>query len=185
MAYAIELLFDPVTTASVRSAWTRLADTSGNPCMVDKGVYPHVALAGFEADPLPPDLTVLLGELAAELQPETLLPTGIGRFEGQEPVVFIGFEACPFLKQTHGHVQAILDQLDLPNHEYYRDERWVPHCTLAMKFSPSRLAATLEAAASHTMSMPCQVTEIGLIQYPPTELLWHRPFAGGPTGRSN
>ncbi|MBN1347725.1 MAG: 2'-5' RNA ligase family protein [Phycisphaerae bacterium] len=182
MTYSIELLFDPATMEGIRLTWSKLADTSGSSYMVDNGVYPHVALAVFEADRLPPDLTVLLEQLAAALEPEALRPRGIGRFEVQEPVVFIGFDTCSFLKQVHGRVQTVLDHFGIPNHEYYRSGEWVPHCSVAMKFPSSRLPATLEAAAHHGLTLPFRATEIGLIQHPPTRLLWRRPLTDSCTG---
>jgi 2'-5' RNA ligase len=175
MPYAIELFFDSATSQGIQSVWSKLAESSGSHYMIENGVYPHVALTVFDLTAFPTAaLFEKLNEVASGLTATALSSTGVHYFPGQQPVVYMGLEKCAFLFDAHRHVVDVLDRLGISSHEYYRSDRWVPHCTLAMKFQAERLERTLEDARQLPTDKPFQAVELALIEFSPTKLVWRK-----------
>lgn len=171
MPFSIELLFDDVTEQAVCAAWDDLAVAARNDYMRRNGVCPHIALAvlgeGLDVAPLQSEL----GALASRMKPLRPRCKGIDSFQPLSDTVYLSFEQDEGLTAVHAVVAALLKRVGLVNHEYYRADRWVPHCTLAEEFSCNDGNGVLEAARQRDWNLPFKVNRLALVQYPPTRLV--------------
>jgi hypothetical protein len=169
MFFAIELFFDDETSGAIRRAWRVLKEVSGSDYMMENGVYPHVALAVFEADDVARAEKVL-GQCGRMIS-FCLKPTGLDSFSGEIAVVFLGFAPDAPLLSVHQAVAGSLNQAGLVVNPYYQREVWRPHCTLAMQFPASLTQKVITAATNLSWECPYRVESMALVSFPPTRLV--------------
>jgi len=172
MPYALELFFDAQTDHAVRSAWRVLAASGGSNYLEKNGVRPHVALAVFDA--ASPEAFSDWHGVARHLPPGlTLAPEGLGSFA--QGVAFVRFAADSPLKTLHREALRYLATKQLVVSDRYRAGRWVPHCTLAQNFTPERLTQVMAVVRTVDLAAPWTVTSLGLVRFPPTQILGETP----------
>ena len=177
MPYSVELFFDPVTSQAVGAAWRDLALPARGDYMVRNGVYPHVALAVLEDGVDVARLRAALSDLAERLPSLSLEFQKVGCFPNTAGAVYLGFEKNAALGVAHSQVAMVLEQVGLTNHELYRADMWVPHCTLAM-YCQNHCEEVSGAAGQRDWNLPFIAEKLALVQHPPTALLDSWPLRG-------
>jgi|HubBroStandDraft_2_1064218.scaffolds.fasta_scaffold195371_2 hypothetical protein len=171
MPYALELFFDSPTEHTVRSIWRVLAASSGSNYLEKNGVRPHAAVAVFDA--ASPELFSDWHQLAQYLPGLTLAPDGLGSFA--QGVAFVRFAPDGPLENLHHEALRYLETRQLTVSNHYRAGRWVPHCTLAQGFTPERMTQVMESARASDLNAPWTITSLGLVRFPPTQILGETP----------
>jgi len=178
MPYALDLLLDPATDASIRSAWDVVVAAGIAPAPPDSGNFPHVTL-GVCDDADVAKIAEPLRELAAATDPMAIMFSSVGVFPGHEPVIFLAPVVTAELLDLHARFHALFSRYVTRPWEHYEPGRWVPHCTLAMKFAPAR---TAEALAACTMALPirARLEQISLVTFYPARFALCYPLGPNP-----
>ena len=165
MPYAFELFFDADTDREVRQAWRSLAEVSGSRYLEENCVRPHVALAVIEAasEEMFQDWRTILSAMDA---PFALEVEGRGSFSAG--VSFVRFRRSIPLLTMHQQLMEFCDHASLQVSAHYRTQTWVPHCTLAQKFTLDRMHRIECAANELRFSCPWTIASIGIVHFPPS-----------------
>ena len=171
MPHAIEMSFGPVSEEKVRDIWRELARRGVSSYMRDCGARPHISLAVFdELDP--EDAERKLSAFAAEVSPFPVLLSNLGVFSGDLSVLFLGPVVSAELIGAHRKVHELFAR-DRPSEwEHYLEEKWIPHCTLALDLSREMVPRAVESCMAVHLPIEATVTEIGLIEFRPVKELF-------------
>lgn len=176
MSISIEVAFDPISTATVRTLWEAVEARSPETTLSDTITEPHVSLA-LLPDHLAAPPAEVFAEAAARAEPMTADVTGIEDFTGGEGVIFLAVLTNDTLAELHHSVHASLEAEELRSNPLYVGMAWVPHCTLGLGVSPPlarELARSLQPPASLRM------TRLRCVHYGEQALLWELPLTGQP-----
>ena len=152
MPYAVELVLDPESAATVRRAWRELAD-AGIGDVAGSGARPHVTLGIWDAiDHTSAEAAVT--RFAAETAPVplTLAPT-----------------VTVDLLDLHARFHRRFDRLGQGSWAHYRQGIWVPHCTLATDMEPDQFAGALAIAGGVPLPLECRLVEVGIVEFRPVK----------------
>lgn len=170
MAYAIVLYPDQETQERIRGIWSELARCGISDHMLASHWRPHVSLAVFNQLYVP-DVEEKLRALAANTPSFPVLSSSIGIFPGEQNVLFLSPVVSDDLirihRQLHELVRAYRDQ----EREFYLEDRWVPHCTLAERLPQSLVGRAAEVCARIPMPIAADMTQIGLVEFRPVKEL--------------
>lgn len=103
--------------------------------------------------------------------PSKLSPNGLGSFPGG--VVFVAMKAQLDLLELQKCVVEICRKHNGMIWDYYTPERWIPHCTLMQNLAAHQINPALQAVSSAN-ECPWEIQSMGLIAFPPTQLLEER-----------
>jgi 2'-5' RNA ligase len=153
MSFAFELHFDDRTDTAVRRIWTHLAaagfDTRLN------GIAPHVTLAIASA--FDESLAAPLRQFSREHPPFGITFRSIGRFPSG--VLFLSPDESNDLRGAHRDFHMRFTSLaPAPNSHFYAPDRWIPHCTLAMRAPPELVLDSLV--------QPGSLRRLRVVEYP-------------------
>jgi 2'-5' RNA ligase len=179
MPYAIELCFDCASDARVRRLWEEFAEI-GAPFMRDIGARPHITLAVCESVPVPATSELLdhFGSATPALPVEL---SSFGLFAAAEPVAFLAPKATPELLSLHARFYSEFSALAHECWTLYSPSHWVPHCTLACDFPPSKLAPAFEICRAAQLPLKCTISEIVLVEFHPITRLHATPLTNTAT----
>jgi 2'-5' RNA ligase len=178
---AVELSFDPVSEMRLTAVWTQLARRYVKRGPSELGLRPHVSLAVFpESAPTNPEALVL--SLAAKLRPFTLQLGRIAAFRTSEGVVFLEPVASSELRSAHRILGALLADEKPLVHPFYREDAWVPHCTIATGVPEDEIDRVIEASRSTDGVGPVTVCRVSLVQYRPAIELYASEIEGYSSG---
>jgi RimJ/RimL family protein N-acetyltransferase/2'-5' RNA ligase len=170
-AYAIHLFFDSNTEIAIRSVWRELAESGTAPYFHHSANRPHLTLSIYRSLDLP-EARLRLADLTARQAPLPISFQYYGTFPGSNPTIFLGPLVTSPLLEVQESVCQLLDDLgDLPEFDYYRPGRWIPHCGLASDFDGSRLYEALHIAEHLMLPLQGQICEIGLTEMRPVRHL--------------
>jgi len=148
-AYLVSVLrFDSETDRRVRPQMQRIRQILDSPGKTDG--FPHISLVPSKADDCDDVIqrvhSALVGHPSLEVRFSYLGYFGSG-------VVFLGATPTAALLTLHRQVfEASRPGEDAPWIEYYRPDRWVPHCTLAMEISKIMLGGILDQISGMVVS---------------------------------
>lgn len=135
MALALNLLFEPVVTATVRQLWLELADAGISSDMLQLGYPPHLTLLVMDDEQHAASLTPALEKLSP-LAPPSVRLVDVNTF-AQTEVVYLGCEGdLSQLRGLHRVAAALLPEESIRSH--YRPANWTPHVTLQTVGDASR-----------------------------------------------
>lgn len=182
--YAIELYFDPAAERTLRELIDRL-HVRGIRSTRPAGARPHVSLAVFDLVDVE-RTSAALGEFARECPALRLHLASIGRFPGDEGVVFLAPIVTRELLELHAMLHRMPAVVAGTKREYYLPGRWVPHCTLAEGLQPDAVCKAVELAHAGGACRAVSIREIGLVQIGPYRAITVLPLplrAGCDLGR--
>ncbi len=137
MPYAVELLFDTVSSGKIEEIWQKLQCVGASEPDRDtlkSGAKPHVSLAVFNDIDIE-DAGRKLRTLASQTDSFTISLSSVGIFTGSENVLYLGPVANGSLIRLHDRVHTALIEYNEDAWKYCPTGNWVPHCTLAINSS--------------------------------------------------
>ena len=163
--YAIVLYFDANTNDTIRKIIARTATLSGNNYMLDINIPPHVTLGCFFSDEHG-HLTERVESFVKNITPFEVTFNAIGSFE---PYVLF---ASPMKDKKLTQLNALLHELLLSNYEpaensNYLPDRWMPHCSLAVRLDEEQFAKAKTIEAEIDLPFTARVTKIALAKCNP------------------
>ena len=167
--YAVELYFDPAAERTVRALIDQLPKL-GIRSTRPAAARPHVSLAVFDRIEVE-RVSAAIREFARECPPLRLHLASIGRFPGNEGVVFLGTVVTRELLELHARLHRMPPVVAGTKREHYLPGRWVPHCTIAEGLAPDDICRTVELAYRSGACREVSIQEVGLVQLGPYGVL--------------
>jgi len=168
--FAVEMYLDSAAEDRVRAVWHSLQAAGLDSTMIDVGARPHLSLVVLDQAETE-SLCTLVQEFAASAVGLSSEFAGVGTFPGEEGVVFLAPVVRRELLILHRDFHRRLEPLGMKSHEYYRPERWVPHCTVGMGLSGDSLAAAMGICRGSAAFGPFTIAQVGLIEFRPVATL--------------
>ena len=168
MPYAIELYLDKESAEKVQNIRTKLKE---NGITVDEGAKPHVSLVIYEEL----NLQVFkprLQEFAKQKNSLNITLASIGMFATEYPVVFLAPTVTSNLLKLHKEFHDFFRESDNVAWDYYRPEKWVPHCTLAMNLSDDMVSEAIEITRHFSLPIHGRLNRIGVLEFSPNKHLF-------------
>jgi len=181
VAYAIELFLDPRTDRTIHDLWKEIAVAGVSSYMLDTDSTPHLTLSVCDSlDPIA--FRPALEELASQMAPFRLVFSSLGVFKAADSVVFLAPVVTAPLLSLHAAMHEVLERFTATPWAHYLPERWVPHCTLAMKLLPMQVGSALQYCK---LDLPIfgRAQEIALVEFFPVRTVYRMALGPGEEGR--
>ena len=167
--YAIVLYFDDATNKIIGNVIERAAVLSGNSYMLDINIPPHVTLGCFFSDEQL-DLHERVESFVKSVTPFEVTFHSIGAFE---PYVLF---ASPVKDERLTQLNALLHESLLNSYEpaenaNYLPDRWMPHCSLAVKLDAEQFAKAKAIESEIDLPFTARVTKIALAKCNPYNVM--------------
>jgi 2'-5' RNA ligase len=176
VGFAVELNFDPVTTAKIRDLWIQLADADISSFMLDVHAEPHISLAVFDDIDL-----VSAGEMVADFAswcpPISIKLGAVGSFPTAEGVVYLAPIVTAQLLEVHGHFHTRLTECGLLQRAYYKPDNWIPHCTVAAELKPHEVGPAVDLCRAANLFDAGTLNSVAVIEFRP--VIYHCRFKLG------
>lgn len=178
MPFAIELFFDAAVDEAVRRVWSALAEQRVAPYLHESASRPHISLAVYDWLDVA-GCAHTLDAFAAQTRayPVTLASFGVFPTD-PEAVVFAAPVVTSHLLALHAGVCALLASVAREPAAYYLPGRWVPHCSLAVRFPAERINRTFDVCQQLPLPLDGRFVAIGVVETQPAKPLFS--FALGP-----
>lgn len=170
MAYAIVMCFDPETERKIRTVWEKLAGGGVNFSPLNSGWRPHISLAVFDRLDVA-DAKAKLELFSSGISSFRLMLSNLGVFAGEESVLFLSPVVNERLLRTHRDLHRLFEDYADAEWEYYLEERWVPHCTLAERLPRSIVPKAAEIACEISLPINALAEDIALVEFRPVKEL--------------
>lgn len=149
MEYAILLSFDIEADEQIRRLAQLLVDGGVNSTYLESGLRPHLTLAEFNTSRIT-DVRACLKDLIDQaMQPIRIKLASAGFFPGESSVIFLSPIIDEQLLSFHRQINGALEPLCEAFSPLYREENWVPHCTIALELDVHEFAAAGAVMMSH------------------------------------
>lgn len=168
MPYAVELYFDMESTKKIEDIRTKLKE---NGIGVDEGTKPHVSIAIYENLDIE-TFRIKLQKFSYQRNPLDIILASIGIFASECPVVFLAPIVTSGLLKFHKEFHEFFKELGDSAWDYYRPEKWVPHCTLAMNIPGEMVSRAVELARHFALPIYGTLQRVGVIEFSPNKQLF-------------
>ena len=166
MPFAIELMFDSVSDASIRHMGLQLEQNGVPTSFSIKGSSPHFALSVFEEYETTPLLTGLK-KVASSTPPLRFQLSSLGTFPGKEGALFLAPSADPALLDLHMRVHRLIKGRVQGPWTHYAPGHWFPHCTVGINLSPIFLTKGYKVLQKKDFSMNGTCDRLTLVEFRP------------------
>lgn len=165
--YLISLYFDEKTDKRIRNDMKRVADASGNTCMLEGNVPPHITLAAFETK--------------AEKDAKTVFRRCVenmekGQIQWVSVAVFLPYVMylTPVLNEYLQKMSEICDSEiqklpDAKMQKHYRPYNWMPHTTIGKKMTSEEMERAFHEMIKYFTPFSGNAIKIGLAKTNPYE----------------
>ncbi len=163
MDYAIILTFAQTEARQIWQLTADLAQKTGNNSVLSAQIQPHLTLAEFSTSALAEiskTIRLLAGQL---LTPIPIKLASAGFFPDNMSVLYLAPIVDAELLNLHRLVNNALEPLCHEFSPLYREENWVPHCTLALDLSGTQFHMACQALAQ--AYRPLETRAMGLSLY--------------------
>ena len=127
-------------------------------------------------------LEAAMQQVAARAKPFAVKTAGLGIFSGENPVVYLLVARNSRMAQLHNEIWQATSGLGTGVSEYYNDDNWAPHISLAYgDVDRQTLPEILDELAFESFGWEFEVNNISLIVEPEGQigqLRWRVPFSG-------
>ena len=166
MAYAIELFLDQETCKHIRRVWERIHDLGIGGPLYDSGAFPHITLSIFDQLDLETSKEGI-DLLAERFSAFDLTFTEVATFTEARNVVFLKAEKSPRLTEMKRLLSTTLE--DTPAEEWYysRQDRWIPHVTLAIDVPIDTMSTAVRIAGDIPLPLESRILRVGIVQLEP------------------
>ena len=163
--YAIVLYFDNTTNKIIGNMIERTAALSGNSYMLDINIPPHVTLGCFFSDEQA-NLYERVESFAKGVTPFEVTFHTIGAFEPY--VLFASPIKDAYLAELNNSLhELLLDNYEPAENANYLPDRWMPHCSLAVRLNKEQFAKAKVIEAETAFPFTARVTKIALAKCNP------------------
>ena len=130
MKYAIELYYDKETEQKLYNLSKRVADEKLSTKFMEYKTRPHLTLACFNDV----DEEKCIEQLKKFAQTHSVMPAYIGSIGmfNDTRTIFASPVMIDSMYQFQRELHECMQDFDTKGWEWYRPNRWVPHCTLAL-----------------------------------------------------
>lgn len=175
MPFAVELGFDEALTGEITALQERLETVGVGLSLRSLGFVPHLSLATcLEVDE--DESRKLLRELARETSPFPVAFEAAGAFPPDGATLFLVPAPSLELLELHRRFWARFKAISGEPSDFYRPDRWVPHCTVGREVPPAERARALAATVA-AVPLRGQVVEVGLTGYRPAVSRFRFPLS--------
>lgn len=168
MNYAIELIFDNKSQAAINELRKALQENGVH----DEAVrLNHISIGDYATDDIE-GLKAKVVEFSKRIKPFEIVLCSVGTFMTKENVIFLAPVMTRELKNVHEKFIEFMAGFDGKINPYYDVDKWVPHCTLAIRLTDEELFRGLRVL-KECIRLPINVKieKIDLIQYPWNQIL--------------
>jgi len=163
--YALELLFDPKTEATLLRFYEQLEHAGfGLPESV-VSYQPHITLNVCNVLKLE-QLELRVAEFAKAHPSFPLVLSHLGCFLAPYPVVFLAPTIPKGLFDFHADFLETVTPFISATRSYYEPDAWVPHCTLAFDFEASQLSTVVNICSAFSLPITATLSSIALVEVP-------------------
>ena len=163
MEYAILLTFDAASDRKLCAMTEHLAANNRSDAVLLSGLRPHLTLAEFDTDRYETvilTMTRLAGEI---LRPIPVKLASAGFFPNNPSVLYLAPIVDEHLLDLHRLVNNDLEPLCTAFSPLYREDNWVPHCTLALELDPDSFAVSCASLAEVFVPLDTLAVQLSLI----------------------
>jgi 2'-5' RNA ligase len=170
MALAVEAYFDPRAEEAIQALRKEIHAAGIEPTDALAGSRPHLSLAVVETD----DERLLGGVIetfARKARHQWVRLAAVSTFASPQGVLFLAPVPTTGLLELHDALHTELLLSGLESRSQYRPGAWIPHCTLELDLSGSRLAVAFEACWRAFTPVEGRLSELAVVAYPPPRRL--------------
>lgn len=163
--YLVSVYFDEKTDKRIKQYITQVAKKSGNTCMVDGNVPPHITISAFETKQ-EKKVIELLEKKVRDLKQGTVRWTSVGVFLPY--VIYLAPVLNEYLYSLSEMIfECIKDVEDTSVSPFYRPLQWMPHTTVGKKLSKEEMNAAFQVLQNSFGVLNGQVIRIGIAKTNP------------------
>ncbi|MDE7322493.1 MAG: 2'-5' RNA ligase family protein [Lachnospiraceae bacterium] len=172
MQYAIELYYDNETESKLLALAKMIADRGISTKYLEWKTRPHLTLACFSDV----DEDLCIEKLKCFAQKHKVMPAYIGSagMFNDTKTIFVSPVMNSGMYQFQRELHEYLKEFDTKGWEWYRPDRWVPHCTIALTGEDAEEAffQASDLILHAFKKMSGQFTSVGLVKitFPVEEL---------------
>ena len=170
MSVAVAMYLDPEAEARIKDIWRELAEKNVSSYMLDSGWRPHVSLAVFDHLDVE-DARNRLASFAAGIPPFPITLSSVGRFSGENDVLFLSPLVSEELLRVHRDFHRLFECHRDAEWEYYLEHRWVPHCTLAERLPSDSIPKAVEIGLGISLPIEARIIEMAIVEFRPVREL--------------
>lgn len=167
--YLISIYFDEKTEFKIRGYINQIAKHTGNTCMLDGNVPPHITIAGFKTNCEETAKKLFLG-VSKEICSECIQWVSVGAFlPGVLYITPVLNEYLHQLSETYNNEAVKYEDLQID--QRYIPFQWLPHTTLAKHLTGLQMKKAFEVIQSQFAPFDGNVVKIGLAKTNPYQEL--------------
>jgi 2'-5' RNA ligase len=165
MGIGVFLYLDAASEDKIKMLWQKMAEKKIDAKLLDSGIRPHISLGALHEVAL--DLVESrVGAFVKGLSAFKLSFASLGIFN-TEGTVFLAPKVTEELIVLHRQFHGLFEEGNSDAFPYYLPERWVPHCSIAVGLSKSRVYQAVELLYDDFQPFEITVTEIGVTEFWP------------------
>lgn len=163
--YLISLYFDNKTETHIQGFMNQVAKKTGNTCMVDGNVPPHITIAAFDSVNLE-NVMISLDKAIASLGKGKVTWASVAAF--LPSVIYIAPVLNQYLHSLTACVNARLQDIEgVQLRLNYQPFHWMPHTTIGKKMTQEQMKTAFETMQKSFGMFEGTVTRIGLAETNP------------------
>lgn len=165
--YLISIYFDEQTNHKIQEYINQIAKKTGNTCMLDGNVPPHITISAFDT-PYEQQAVRALESCVNHLKMGKIHWVSIGAFLPY--VIYISPVLNPFLYELSNKIyHSVLEIEGVSISKYYRPLQWMPHTTIGKKLSQEEMRIAFSALQNQFGVLTGCAVKIGLARTNPYE----------------
>lgn len=177
MDYAVLLYFDRVTERRLQLLIDDLVAAGVNDHYRSMNMRPHLTLAVISLD-TDEQLIRFIDAQAKKIEPLSVRLASVGLFPTDEGVVFLAPVVGEDLLLMHRQINDRLEHMSGTFSSLYREENWIPHCTLALDLQDAEISSAYSVLKQNFQPIDAMAVEIGLIACCPYSEQMSSPLGG-------
>lgn len=163
----ISAYFDEETNNRIQQYINQVAKKTGNYCMVDGKVPPHITISSFKTNDIGLAMS-LFEQSIGQLQQGTIQWTSVGMFLPY--VIYLLPVLNTYLHRLCEDITDALKQIDgVQLSPYYRPFNWMPHTTIGKQLSREEMQIAFQVLQHQFGPFEGRITQLGLAKTNPYE----------------
>lgn len=162
--YGVIALFDEQTEQIIRNIWDELREKSIS-FYADEVVNrrPHITLASYN-DFNKSNFVERMDDFYHEVPKLDISLSSIGSFLSSGALYFTPIVTRE-LMDFHSNHHKCFEQYNDDPESLYLPDRWIPHCTIANRLSPEKLAEGFHYCSRRNSTIYGKITEVAIIEF--------------------